>query len=87
MRIGEILGLIWDRVNMKESYIVLKEEHTKTGESRTVYFDAQVRDNLEGLSKVRSISNNHVFTYQGEPIKLIKTAWATACRQAQVPDV
>ena len=87
MRIGEILGLTWNRVNMKDGCIVLEAEHTKTEHPRTVYSTARVKEILEGLNKIRSIADNHVFIYQGKPVKSIKTAWRTACKDAKISNL
>jgi integrase len=36
MRLGEILGLTWDRVDLKAGFIRLKEAATKTGDARSI---------------------------------------------------
>jgi integrase len=86
MRAGEIFNLTWDRVNMKEGYIRLEPEDTKTKDSRHVYFNGTVREILERLGKVRHISHDHVFTYQGKPLKSIKTALAKAMEETGIKD-
>jgi len=86
MRVGEITGLTWDRVNMKEGCFNLTPEDTKTGEGRHVYFNGEVREVLERLGKARSSSHNFVFTYNGKPLKSIKTCFATALKKAKIRD-
>jgi integrase len=86
MRAGEIFGMTWDRVNMREDYFILTQKDTKTGEGRHVYFNGEVRAVLERLGKVRSISHNFVFTYQGNPLKSIKVALARALEKAKIKD-
>ncbi len=86
MRAGEIFNLTWDRVDMKEGFFILESENTKTGEPRHVYFNGPVREILERLGKVRHISHNHVFAYEGEPLKSIKTTLATALKKTGIKD-
>lgn len=86
MRAGEIFGLTWDRVNMKEGYINLTPQDTKTGEPRYVYFSGPVKDILERLGKVRQISHRFVFTYHGNPVKSIKYSLTRALRKAGIQD-
>jgi integrase len=86
MRGGEIFGLTRDRVNMKDGFLVLTQRDTKTEEARHVYFNGPVREILERLGSVRYISHNHVFTYQGNPVRSIKNALATALHEAGIKD-
>ena len=65
---------------------VLRPSDTKTGEGRHVYFNGEVRDVLERLGKVRSISHNFVFTYRGNPLKSIKVCLARALKRAKISD-
>jgi site-specific recombinase XerD len=44
MRAGEIFNLTWDRVNMKEGFLILTQQDTKTEEARHVYFNGPVRE-------------------------------------------
>ncbi len=86
MRAGELFDLTWDRVNMKEGFLVLTQRDTKTEEARHVYFNGPVREILERLGRVRYISHNHVFTYQGKPLKSIKTTLARALKETGIMD-
>jgi integrase len=49
MRKGEILGLSWDRVDLKGSFIRLKEMDTKTGERRSIPIGQGLREVLQSL--------------------------------------
>ncbi len=84
MRAGEIFGMTWDRVNMREGYFSLTPKDTKTGEARHVYFNGEVRGILERLGKVRSISHSFVFTFRGRPLKSIKVCLARALKKANI---
>jgi len=86
MRAGEIFGLTWDRVNMKEGYFNLTPEDTKTGKARTVYFSRPVREILERLGKVRQISHRFVFTYNGHPLRSIKYSLTKGLERAGIDD-
>jgi integrase len=86
MRAGEIYGMTWERVNMKQGYFNLTQKDTKTGEARHVYFSGAVREILERLEKIRYISHNFVFTYRGKPLKSIKVCFARALKKAKIKD-
>ena len=74
MRYGEISGLSWDRVDLEEGCITLEAGDTKTGKPRKIYLVPQAIEVLRRAGKVRTIADNHVFSYRGKPIKSIKTA-------------
>ncbi len=84
MRLGEILGLTWDRVNVKEGWIQLRSEDTKTKRPRRVYLTPQASDVLRMVAQVRSIKSRIVFLYKGKPVSSIKTAFRAACRRAGI---
>jgi integrase len=78
MRLSEVLGLTWDRVNLQEGIAELRE--TKTGDVRHVPLtpDARVAlDMVEG-------GNKYVFTYGKEPLLRVSRSFATACRGADI---
>jgi integrase len=87
MRPGEIFGLTRDRVNLKEGYLDLTEEDTKTGEARRVYFTSTPAEEIfKRLCKVRDLSTDHVFTYQGNPLKSIKVVLKRALQETGISD-
>jgi len=86
MRAGEIFGLTWDRVNLKEGFIDLEPEDTKTSEPRRIYLSPVLRDIFSQLSRVRHINHNFVFTYKGNPVKEIKSTFRSACKKAGIRD-
>lgn len=75
MRFGKIVGLTWDRVNLKEGYFNLTAKNTKTSEPRHVYFNDPVREILDRVSKIRSIEHSFVFTYRGNPSGVLRLLW------------
>ena len=47
---------------------------------------ADVRSTLQRLAKIRSLTNNHVFTYKGRPLQRISRSFRTALRDAGITD-
>lgn len=86
---GEIIELEWWRVNLKEGYLDLTPAHTKTNESRRVYFNAvkDVQDAFIQASKSRLSGQKIVFTKPGgNPILkwYIQRLFKKACYKADV---
>jgi integrase len=100
MRRGEILGLTWDRVDLKHGFILL--DNTKNGERREIPIDATLRETLLELSqgtkeRPRRIDVPYVFydpaNGKGEqpetkisPYKDVKRSFHSACRRAKITD-
>ena len=83
MRRGEILNLTWDKVDMKSRFIHLEAEDTKNREKRDIPICDELYKNLKNIPRI--IREPHVFTYKGQPIKKIRRALATACKDAKIP--
>ncbi|HNP84267.1 MAG TPA: tyrosine-type recombinase/integrase [Nitrospira sp.] len=83
-RFGEITNLTWDRVDLQRGFITLRSIDTKTKKARQVPLTPAVRLALIDLAKVRRLNTNHVFLYEGQPIKSIKTAFKRAKRVSGV---
>lgn len=67
MRSGELLGLTWDRVDMKAGLIRLRLEDTKTEDARLVPLTAKLTHLLRDLYKLRYLLNeDHVFLLKGQ---------------------
>ncbi len=91
-RRGEILGLTWDRVDLKHGFILLDD--TKSGKRREIPINATVRATLQGI--VRRLDSSFVFVNPAvdEKGKLrnggryldLKKSFATACRKAKLDD-
>ena len=84
MRKGEILGLTWDRVDLKNRIILL--DKTKNGERREIPVNDTLFQALSGLT--RHIKTDYVF-YNMETLKLyydIKRSWSTALKKSHILD-
>ncbi|MGA3208918.1 MAG: site-specific integrase [Syntrophales bacterium] len=82
MRIGEILPLTWDKVDLKERIISLEAKDTKDKESRKIDIDNELYEMLGNIP--RAIHDNHIFLYKGKPIKYIRRSLKTACKKADI---
>jgi integrase len=83
MRKGEILGLTWEKVDLKERMIRLEDEDTKEGKAKSVPMAEEL---YRVLSKIpRPIHDDHVFLYNGKPIRnRFETALKRACSKAGI---
>jgi integrase len=86
MRSGEILNLTWDRVNLKEGYIDLTADDTKTSEPRRIYLNKNLLEIFSNVGKIRRIKHQNVFTYRGNPIINIRHSFQGACKKAGIKD-
>jgi integrase len=84
MRCGEILKLRWEQVDFKNRVINLEATDTKTQEKREVPLTEELLDLLRQIP--RAINTPYVFTWKGQTIGSIKTAFKKACRQAGILD-
>lgn len=84
MRLGEILNLTWDRVDLNRGFIKLRGKDTKSKDSREVPIASGVLDALRKLNKVRQLHCPFVFLYEGQSIQGIKRAFGGACKRAGI---
>jgi integrase len=84
MRQGEILGLTWDRIDLKEGFIKLRPEDTKTQEGRLVPLDREIMEMLQAMP--RGLPNVPVFTFKEKAISYIKVGFTKACKRAGIED-
>jgi integrase len=68
MRQGEILNLTWARLDLKEGFIKLDPENTKTNEGRLVPLNEELIEMFKGMP--RGLPGVKVFTFQGKLLKL-----------------
>jgi integrase len=83
MRKGEILGLTWDAIDLKNRFIVLKGDETKSGKGRRIPISDKLYDLLKGMPRKRG----PVFTYRGKPIKrYVCASFKRSCEKAGIED-
>ncbi len=86
-RLGEILTLTWDRVDMQSGIITLRGVDTKTNTPRQVPMTPPVKAALAQLSKVRDLAHKYVFVYHRNPVSEVKTAFKTACKKGGIENL
>jgi len=93
-RKSEVLGLTWDRVDLRAGTARLDPGTTKNREGRTVVLTDELRgilrrlwEETRTLAKKRGAPIPWVFYRDGEPVKDFRGAWETACKAAGVPDL
>jgi len=83
MKLGEILGLTWDKINLQDQvpHIKLEKSDTKEGKEKIIPLACQIKGNPCELLKVtpKGIHNNHVFLYRGKPLSRIRNGFRRAC--------
>jgi integrase len=86
MRQGELMGLKWQDVNLKDGFIILHE--TKNGDRRRVPLAGHGLELLREHAKVRRLDTDLLFPgtiHKDKPIDLRKP-FETALKQAQISD-
>jgi integrase len=78
MRRGEIFGQRWEDVDLDNRMFHVSRSKTPEGESRIVPLTSRLYDMLLSFRK----SSGIVFTYDGNPIKIVKTSWAASLRRS-----
>lgn len=82
MRLGEILPLVWAKVDLKEKFIDLDAEDTKEGMPKRIPLSNTLLTILQSLP--RHIHNPNVFIYKGQPVKDIRTGLKKGCKKAGI---
>lgn len=85
MRQGEVMGLKWPDVDLKQGRMVLHE--TKNGERRVVPLAGKALEAMRNHSKVRRLGSDYVFpSRNGKQPADIRTAWNNALEAAEIDD-
>ena len=75
MRLGEILGLTWDKVYLNHDvpHIKLEANDTKDKEPRIIPLACSIKGNpFDFLNRIpKPIHDDHVFLYQGQDTRWI----------------
>jgi integrase len=82
MRKGEIVNLKWDRVDLKEGFIRLRPEDTKTTDGRLVPLNREMVEMFKAMP--RGLPGVEVFSYRGRSFTSIWRGLAAACKKAGV---
>jgi integrase len=80
MRQGEILGLTWGHVDLKEGFIRLDPKHTKTNDRRLVPLNGELMEMFKAMP--RGLPGVKVFVRGGRAIKSIREAFEHAREKA-----
>ena len=78
-RKSEILGLTWDRVDLKARVVRMDVGVTKGGEGRLIFLTDELQTLLMAMRRAQPFIP-YVFTLNGQPIKGFKAAWWSACK-------
>ena len=82
MRRGEILNLVWDKVDLHNRTIELEASDTKDNEPRKIPIMKGLYDILSAIP--RPLHDNHVFLYRGKPLKTLGKSLKNACEKAGI---
>jgi integrase len=80
-RMSEILHLEWSRVDFGRRVAWLDPGTTKNGEGRGIPLN---KDAVLALRSVQGVHARWCFTYQGEPMKAVGSAWERSLRRAGI---
>lgn len=83
MRRGEILSERWEDIDFDNRILHVSHSKTPEGEAREIPLTQRLYDMLVTMRR----SQGFVFTYHGDPIKIVKTTWASSLRRAGIRHV
>jgi integrase len=82
MRLGEIVGLTWDKVDLNRRLICLEASDTKEGYAKKVPISKPLKAILSKLPL--GIRNKSVFLYKSQPIHDIREGLINGCEKAGI---
>ncbi len=82
MRPGELLGLTWDRIDLRNKLILFNPDDQKNKSAGAVPLNDEA---YRVIRDRRFRSKTYVFEYLGKPIKSVKRSFNTALRNAGIP--
>jgi len=80
MRRGEILSERWEDIDFDNRILHVSHSKTPEGEAREI----PLTHRLYAVLAANRRQYGPVFTYQGNPIKIVKTAWASSLRRSGI---
>ena len=80
MRRGEILSQRWEDIDFDNRILHVSHSKTPEGEAREIPLTSRLNDVLTAHRELRG----PVFTYEGSPIRIIKSSWAASLRRANI---
>jgi integrase len=80
MRRGEITSQRWEDIDFSQQLLFVTRSKTPEGESREIPLTKRLRD----LLLERRLAKGTVFGYHGEAIRIIKSSWKTALKNAGI---
>jgi integrase len=90
MRVQEMLGLEWSRVDLTNNLVYLGDIHTKSKKRRSIPLNKEAREELLTQARFRATEcpdSRWVFCHEdGGRIGSVKRSFATACTKAGIKD-
>ncbi len=83
MRRGELLGIEWRQVNLKQRVIGLRDAQTKNGQGRQVPLSRRATAALRGL---RRLTGSGTYVFEGLTVNAVKLAWKRLRMRARLED-
>jgi integrase len=84
-RWGEIVGMKWSQVNLKDGIVRLEPGETKNGKGRTLFLEPELLGLLKDLHRNRRLDCLLVFHRGAKKIGDIRKSWTKACEVAGIP--
>ena len=82
MRLGEILSLVWRKVDLAQRVIRLEATDTKDKDAREIPICDELYEILKSIP--RAIHDDHVILFKGKPVGRIYNGLARACQDAGI---